>query len=73
MLQIFDKNFSSLRPIQPSHKAVAVFNIEDAKLAFNYGNVDFVVVLNEKNGKFGLCYSLLEVINFLETDEEDSI
>lgn len=72
MLQIFGKNFSSLRPIQPSHKAVAVFNIEDAKLAFNYGNVygnvDFVVVLNEKNGKFGLCYSLLEVINFLETE-----
>lgn len=68
MLQIFGKNFSGLRPIQSSHKALAVFNIEDAKIAFNYGNVDFVIVLNEKNGKFRLCYSLLQVINFLEIE-----
>ena len=72
MLGIVNKNFSGLQPVQPSHNALAVFNVEDAKIAFNYGNVDFVVVLNEKTGMFGICNNVLEVCEFLQMNEENS-
>lgn len=73
MLGIVNKNFSGLQPVQPSHNALAVFNVEDAKIAFNYGNVHFVVVLNEKTGMFRFCNNIMEVYEFLEIDEGDNI
>lgn len=67
MLQILDGEYSSLQPVQPEKNALVVFNIECAKLAFNYQMIDFVIVLNEKSGKFAYCYNVKECEDFLAT------
>lgn len=70
MIQIFDKSYSTMRPIEPSINAVAVFNFESAKIAFNHTPVDFVVALNEESGKFGYCNSLDEVFRFFGEEKK---
>lgn len=66
MLRILDKKYSDCQPVMPKYNALCVFDIEAAKLAFNYGNVDFVIVLNDNTGKFARCYNLHDVIEFLK-------
>lgn len=65
MLRILDKNYSDCQPVIPKHNALCVFDIEAAKLAFKYGAVDFVIVLNENTGKFARCFSVRDVVDFL--------
>ena len=66
MLRILNEKYSDLQPVAPRHNALCVFDIEAAKLAFNYGAVDFVIVLNESTGKFERCFCMEDVVNFLD-------
>lgn len=70
MLQIIDDRYSGLQPITPKINAVCVFDVQAAKLAFIYSTVDFVIVLNEKTRKFGYCYSIHEVEEFLNNESK---
>lgn len=65
MLRILDKNYSDFQPVISKYNALCVFDIEAAKLAFNYGAIDFVIVLNENTGKFARCFSMKDVDDFL--------
>ena len=65
MLRIFDKNYSDCQPVMPKYNALCVFDVEAAKLAFNHGAIDFVIVLNENTGKFARCFSVKDVEDFL--------
>jgi len=66
MLQIFDTEYSSLQPVLPKKNAVAVFNIDSARIALEYDLIDFVIALNEKTNQFAYCYNLYECEKFLE-------
>lgn len=68
MLKIFNDNYENLSPINPTYKSMAIFNVEDAKLAFEYANIGFVFALNEDTGKFGICNSVYEVEKFYNPD-----
>ncbi len=65
MLRILDKKYSDCQPVIPKYNALCVFDIEATKLAFNYGAVDFVIVLNENTGKFTKCFSVKDAEDFL--------
>ena len=65
MLRILDKKYSDLQPTMPKYNALCVFDIDAAKLAFYHSIIDFVIVLNENNGKFMKCYSVKDVEEFL--------
>jgi len=68
MIKILDKQYSSFAPVAPSKNAIAVFSLDCAKLVFEHTMCDFVIVLNEKTGKFGYCFNLHEVQQFLEKE-----
>ena len=65
MLRILDKKYSDCQPVMPKYNALCVFDADAARQAFTYGIVDFVIVLNEKTGKFAKCFSLMDVYKFL--------
>ncbi|MCK9430431.1 MAG: hypothetical protein M0R17_10560 [Candidatus Omnitrophica bacterium] len=67
---ILDTKYINCRPTMPLYNAMCVFDIEAAKLAFIYGDVDFVFVLNENTGKFARCCSVKEVEDYLTTEEK---
>lgn len=67
MLRILDIKYSDCQPIAPKYNAVCVFDVKTARLAFEYGAMDFVIALNEKNEKFAYCYSVQDVEEFLNT------
>ena len=66
MLKILDRDYSNLTPMQPKYNAMCVFDMEAAKIAFNYAMDDFVFVLCEKNNTFTKCFNLMEVERFIE-------
>jgi len=68
MIQIFNEKFSGLKPIYPTFNTLCVFNLHDAKIAFNYTPVEFVFVLNEETGKFARCYNVNQVQEYLENE-----
>jgi len=72
MIQILNDKYSNLRPIQPKHNALCVFDIEAAKIAFNYSAIDFVIVLNEKTGKFAYCHNVKECEEFLQEIKKEN-
>lgn len=65
MLRILNDKYSDCQPVMPKYNALCVFDIEAAKLAFNYCAVDFVIILNENTGKFTKCFSVKDVEDFL--------
>lgn len=65
MLQILDKNYATIEPTMPKYRALCVFTLDAANLAFKYGTVDFVFAMNEQTGQFVKCNSLAEVDEFL--------
>ena len=64
MTQILDKDYSGLKPQIPKYNALCVFNIESAKIAFKYGQCDFVFAMNENVQIFARCVSLVECEQF---------
>ena len=69
MIQILNKEYSNLQPVAPSKNAVAIFNVEDAIIAFSYPRVDFVVALNEDTMRFAYIHSVAECIEFYKPVE----
>lgn len=65
MLRILDKKYSDCQPVMPKYNALCVFDIEAAKIAFNYSAVDFIIVLNENTGRFTRCFNVKDVEEFL--------
>ena len=66
MIQILDKNYSNLQPVEPLYNGIAVFDIIHAKLALQHSFVDFVITLKESTGTFKYCYNLKEVEEFYQ-------
>jgi len=64
MIQILDKDYSGMKPIQPKYNALCVFNRESASIAFNHTLCDFVFAMNEDKNTFKQCYSLKECVDF---------
>lgn len=60
---------SKLNKIEPiDKKLIAVYSIEDAKIIFRDLKHEQVIILNNKNGKFGVCNNLKEVEDFLNIE-----
>ena len=65
MIQILDPYYSTLKPTQPKYNALTVFSLESARIAFNYGNCDFVYIINEEDNTYRRCESLQECEDFI--------
>jgi hypothetical protein len=73
MIQIISEGYENIAPQQPSKRALAVFNMKDAGIAFNYGGCDFVVALDENTMKFAYCFSLRECEEFWELNGQEKL
>ena len=69
-IPVIGKEFETIFPQVPLARTAAVFNKESASIAFNFGNCDFVIALNELTGQFAYCRSIAECVEFwgLDTD-----
>jgi hypothetical protein len=73
MIGILSNDYTNTQPIAPTYKALCVFDVEAAKIAFNYCGVDFVFVMNETSGVFGKCNNLKEVIDFINMEAKNEL
>jgi len=68
MIGIFNEDYAQIVPRQPEFKAVAIFNIHDAKLALHTIGLDFVLAIDESTGRITRCHSVLEAERFYNPD-----
>jgi len=65
MIQIFDKNYSELKPVSlPKYNALTIFNLHSAELALSLPNIDFVFFIDEDSGQVKRCSNLEECNDF---------
>lgn len=69
MIQILNKDYSQFQPALPSKNAIAVFNLEDAKIVLSHSMCHFVVALKEETMEFRYCHNMVECERYYNNEE----